>query len=75
MEPMDPLYIHFPDALVIAAHDNDFEVVGKLLDGGVSPNIQDESWSHRITRCCQGGLEFYGRVASSARSQPERSGH
>ena len=40
---MEPLYIHFPDALVIAARDNDFEVVGKLLDSGVSPNLQDES--------------------------------
>ena len=40
---MEPLYIHFPDALVIAARDNDFEVVGKLLDGGVSPNLRDDS--------------------------------
>lgn len=41
--PMEPLYIQFPDALVIAARDNDFEIVGKLLDGGVSPNLRDES--------------------------------
>ena len=40
---MEPLYIHFPDAIVIAARDNDLEVVGKLLDSGVSPNLQDES--------------------------------
>ena len=55
---MEPLYLHFPDALVIAARDNDFEVVGKLLDSGVSPNLQDELGCTALHAAAKEGWEM-----------------